>query len=270
MNEMNMKQRMLYSMVAAAFTAGLMASTAVAKGPPPGKGETTLGNKPVGAGDIRPKQHGGGRAGVTSPMRSKFRSPDLGGPQCTDFPGYWCQKTAATWQAACTAAAATALVTADWGDNLTGGGVLKAGKPIRVEMSLTENNNTRAGFNVIKLTPDLEDRLATYGTDGISAFLSTKVFDSGTRLRIEKLNGTATTIYDGPIAAEINSIGAVVYGFNWGTQGGVTAPVAGTYRITFFTKATTITDSIDGVKCVDGKCTSVEVTLTAGGRGGKP
>ena len=257
-------------MVAAAFTAGLMASTAVAKGPPPGKGETTLGNNLSVPATFVPSSTAAGAPALRLPCVLNSEAPTSADPKCTEFPDYWCQKTAATWQAACTAAAATALVTADWGDNLTGGGVLKAGKPIRVEMSLTENNNTRAGFNVIKLTPDLEDRLATYGTDGLSAFLSTKVFDSGTRLRIEKLNGTATTIYDGPIAAEINSIGAVVYGFNWGTQGGVTAPVAGTYRITFFTNATTITDSIDGVKCVDGKCTSVEVTLTAGGRGGKP
>ena len=112
--------------------------------------------------------------------------------------------------------------------------------------------------------------MATYGTDGIPVLLATRVFDSGARLRIEKLNGTATTIYDGPITTEINSIGAVVYGFNWGTQGRVTAPVAGTYRITFFTNATTISKSVDGVICVGGKCTYVDVTLTAGGRGGKP
>jgi len=63
----------------------------------------------------------------------------------------------------------TANVTATWGANLLGEAeALKAGRPIRVEMVLTESGGPaeNPGYVVVNLTPTLEDRLSTYGTDG--------------------------------------------------------------------------------------------------------
>jgi hypothetical protein len=110
---------MLYSVTAAALTV-LMASAAVAKGSPPGKGETTLGNNLSVPATFVPSSTAAGAPALRLPCVLNSEAPTSADPQCTDFPGYWCQKTAATWQAACTAAAATASLTADWGDNPTG------------------------------------------------------------------------------------------------------------------------------------------------------
>lgn len=197
------------------------------------------------------------------------------GPQCTQFPGYWCQKTDATWQAEWKQAA-TASVAAAWGANLLGDAPLKAGRPIRVEMGLTESGgDPGVGYVVNKLTPELDDRLATYGTNGTTQSTSFVVWDAGAMLLVEKCAApdcSATTpnpIFDDVMSAEINSLGKVVYGFNWGTGGKATAAEPGTYRLTFTTNNTTIA-STNGQVCGP-QCTYViiEVTQSAGG-GGPP
>lgn len=157
-----------------------------------------------------------------------------------DFAAYWEQKTDATW----TADAIlwnNARVTADWGDNLTEAPKIKAGHTIRVEMGLLHKRPGMTGFVVENLTPDLPDREATYGTDGTSFLtgaegaLSTRVWDVRGYLKIKKLvDGVAVkTIYSGLMPSELNSIGAVVYGYNWGSMGN--PPAAGTYRLVFQT-----------------------------------
>ncbi len=159
------------------------------------------------------------------------------------YPGYWLQGTTATWSAYCAdVPAATVNVTAQWGSNLKDSTALHAGSPIRVEVSLLDMAATGSpwqGYNVTNLTPNLDDRYATYGTDG-TTFLSdgvnlanqTRVWTTGTTLTITAA-GSATPLVETPMAAEINSGGAIVYGFNWGGGSTGTSTPAGTYTLTF-------------------------------------
>lgn len=203
----------------------------------------------------------------------------------TVYDGYWLQKTTATWSADC-ATAVTASVLADWGDNLTTRPTVAAGKPVRVEVSLLDPAAVgMGGFMITNLTPELADRLATYGTRGVpeDAFTTgdsgaplTRVFDTGATLTIELLDAASvrgqgpvdlayTVIFDGPMTAEINSSGAVIYGYNWGSKGRKNTPAPGTYRITFRTVATTIIGITDtagqNVPTWDATSTSVTVVL---------
>jgi hypothetical protein len=196
---------------------------------------------------------------------------------------YWTQKSTATWSAECqNGSQGPVSVMADWGDNLTGEGKLSAGKPIRVEMRLIEVGGDSAvrGWEVIKLTPDLDDRVATYGTKGDQLSQPFSVFDSGAKLRIEQCADSACSqvsqvIYDGLMSAEVNSTGAVVYGFNWGTMGPTNAPTPGDYRVTFSSNWTAITGVADprASVCVAPESCSylyIKVGQKGGGGGGKP
>jgi hypothetical protein len=203
-----------------------------------------------------------------------------GGPECTLFPGYFCQKTAATWQAPWTTGA-TADVTAGWGANLLGDAPLKAGRPIRVEMVLTELSSAPAdgaanGFVVTNLTPELEDRLATYGTSGTTQSTDVVVFDDGAMLTIEtcadeQCAAATSVVYDGPMTPEINSLGKVVYGYNWGTSGKTGAAQPGVYKLTYWANHSVIKGAPGAQTCaVAYNCTYVIITVTqsAGGGGG--
>lgn len=190
---------------------------------------------------------------------------------------YYEQKTSATWQAEW-AIADSATVMADWGDNLTDAPKLKARQPIRVEMTLyqMEQNGdlsysmaTGEGFRVYKLTDEL-DRLATYGTDGVlTVGMPTRVFDQGATLSIKNVTtdtyviGTATSGV--PMSVEVNSVGGVVYGFNWGTQGRKSTPTAGTYELTFRTVGTSIVAIEDAtalrIPTFDTTSTTLTITL---------
>ncbi|HRK94874.1 MAG TPA: hypothetical protein PK694_01015 [Rhodospirillales bacterium] len=190
------------------------------------------------------------------------------GSQC--MPDYWCQKTDATWQADCTSAA-DATVHADWGDNLISGR-LRAGKPIRVEMNLIDQSPILGdGYMVEKLTDEI-DRLATYGTNGtVMNDANFRVFDSGARVKIECTAGGCLSNFSGidtVMPAEVNSMGNIVYGYNWGTKGPATAPKAGTYKITF-TSVKALISGGEGSSCGD-YCRSVIVNLvqSGGGAGG--
>jgi len=202
------------------------------------------------------------------------------GPECNLFPGYWCQKTAATWQAACTTAlAGTVGVTATWGANLLGSATIGAGRPIRVEMVLTEvgGSPVNPGYRVIKLTDEL-DRLATYGTAGEVVSTDYTVLDVGAKLRIETCEKlgcatiTGTILPDTEFTPEINSLGNVVYGYNWGTKGKTNTPAAGIYKLTFTANNTTIMNAPGAQNCADANCTYVIITVTqsSGGGGGGP
>lgn len=197
------------------------------------------------------------------------------GPKSGEYPAYYLQKTEATWQAECSVASA-ANVTVNWGDNLTSRPVISARQPVRVEVALEQTPATSmTGFVVENLTPDAEDRYATYGTKGIETPFSTvRVFDSGATLRIERVDGPGGVIYEGSIAAEVNSTGSIVYGFNWGVKGKSNRALPGTYLVTFMSKNTTITGVDDGdasEATFTSKSTSVtvEISPSAGRRGGE-
>jgi hypothetical protein len=236
--------------------------------------ETTLGNNlsvpvivaPSATAEDLPVLRGGACGEAVTPV----------GPISTTFPDYYLQKTTAVWQAACSVQnSATAII--NWGDNLTMRPVLSARQPVRIEVAL-ENTpiDPMTGFVVDKLTPELEDRFAIYGTRGVPTdFPTVRVFDSGARLRIERLDGPDGVVYDGPIAAEVNSVGAIVYGFNWGIKGRTERALPGTYRITFFTNRVNLSgvDSSDQSKASFTRgSSSLVITLaaSAGKRGRTP
>ena len=267
-----MKTNKLNLTIALILSGAMATSVAFAKGKP----AVELGNNLSFAAKFVPNTTG------APPLRatcSNALTPPQGS-ECTSFPGYYCQKTDAVWQAACDIAPVGSLnVTATWGANLLGDAPLKAGRPIRVEMVLTESGGTAGpGYVVTNLTPELEDRLATYGTNGTVQNTNYTVWDAGARLKIEKCADEACvqpigTIVDGVATAELNSLGNIVYGYNWGTKGKASAPVAGIYKLTFTANGTTITSAPGAQDCAEGtNCTYVIITVTqaAGGGGGKP
>ncbi len=216
-------------------------------------------------------------AGSTAPT-TRIPCPSLaispgtdGKTPSTEYPGYWLQKTDATWTAECTTTE-SANVTADWGDNLTGEHGVTGNHTIRVEVGLLDMEAIMTGYTVENLTPSLDDRNSTYGTLGdpqavftTGADIFAKVWDPGATLKIEKMNGPtpASTIYDGPMSSEINSTGSVVYGYNWGNKG--SPPGTGIFRLTFTTSpATLITGVADTSAEFTEHSSSLLVNLTDG------
>jgi hypothetical protein len=265
------------SLAVAVLTTPALAAGGSPAGQGPGGGEETLGNNLS-----VPAVFVGGTTGapalrIACADAGDGVAPGVDGvPTSTLYPGYWLQKTAATWSAAC-ATATSASVVADWGDNLTGTTAVAAGKPIRVEVGLLDPAATgRTGYTITKLTPDLADRLATYGTNGdsfasaASGPTTTRVWDPQASLLIETLSGGVPggVVYSGAAVAEINSGGAVVYGYNWGSKG--KPPAAGSYRITFsVSDATTFIGLADGTPRLSytDHSTVLHLTLTSS-RGG--
>ena len=208
------------------------------------------------------------------------KNPGGDGSATSDtFPGYWLQKTAATWTADCAYVPSGPVdVLADWGDNLTNENAPSAGRPIRVEVALlTTPTDPMKGYLVEKLQPDLEDRASAYGTKGteLSTVTGTpaRVWDGSASLKIQRAG--STPVYDGPMSAEINSTGGIVFGYNWGIKGA--PPTPGTYTITFSVNGehANITGSPDAAAVVDSPAsTHLTVTLGSGvggggGRGGR-
>ena len=184
------------------------------------------------------------------------------------FPGYWLQGED-VWQADCmTAPGDTVTARAEWGDNLTSA-PLKAGTPIRTEVGLLADAtlNPMTGFDVEKLTPLLEDRYATYGTNdgsGIASYPEVRVWNSGARLKIVR-DADALVVYDGLFTAELNSTGRVVYGYNW------QKPLAGEYTVTFYAPTVTLGSADAGTlfdSDSDGYVDSVSITVNVGNKGG--
>jgi hypothetical protein len=255
-------------MAIALILSGVMVtSVAFAKGKP----TVELGNNLSFAAKII----GGGGPTLRATCSTTPTPPS--GDKCTLYPEYWCQKTAAVWQAACDNTATSADVAATWGANLLGDASLKAGRPIRVEMVLTESGGSadNPGYVVVNLTPTLEDRLSTYGTNGTAQSTDYTVYDNGARLKIEQCQDEACTVITGTIlpdgiaSAELNSLGNIVYGYNWGTKGKTNAPAAGTYKLTFTANNTTIVSAPGAQNCAAGEnCTYVIITVSPGGSGG--
>ncbi|MGZ8995540.1 MAG: hypothetical protein ACXW3P_03455 [Rhodospirillales bacterium] len=75
-------------------------------------------------------------------------------------------------------------------------------------------------------------------------------------------------VIDTPMPSEVNSMGNIVYGYNWGTKGPATAPKAGTYRITFTSVAAKFSGG-EGQSCGDYcRYVIVNVVQSGGGAGG--
>jgi hypothetical protein len=274
------RSRLITAAVVIGLTS-LSANTIAAKGGKPG-GET-LGNNLSVPAKFVPNTTGAPTLRI--PCGTYAEPGGDGVSPSTVYDGYWLQKTAATWSADCLTAP-TAEVIADWGDNLTNSEAsLAAGRPIRVEVSLLDlSETTLKGFKITNLTPELADRLATYGTrnastDGYTtnnpSVPAARVWDAGAKLNIQKLNSDGSvqaTIFDGPMTAEINSGGSVVYGYNWGTKGKTNSPAVGTYKLTFSTSVATtiigVADLTGNIPVFDDNSTSVTITLSGSTGGG--
>lgn len=208
------------------------------------------------------------------------------------------------WQAECLeydpAVEGALHVTAAWGDNLAGGSAsLKAGSPIRVEMALSAvlpEGETMQGYLVEKLNNDALDRVAPYGTlaegsplaavpetfpgtfqvwdaeEGtfVDKTIGVRVWDGTAYLTIVRDDGME--VYDGPMSAEINSTGSIVFGYNWGSgTGRANKTVAGDYTITF-TVDNVLIDSVNGLDngaaLVDAHTVTFDVTVASSAGGG--
>ncbi|MFC1870959.1 hypothetical protein ACFLYF_00950 [Chloroflexota bacterium] len=229
-----------------------------AKGPPDSHGETIYGNNLSVPAIFVPDTIGAPTLRVEGNEEHQAPGEDDVDPtwveDLDDY--YWLQKTEATWTADWNTQD-TAIVTAEWGANLTDSPNLLERRPIRVEISLLDLAATEmTGYRITNLTPEEDDRLATYSTRGGETddeFVTgsegapyTRVWDADTTLLIKERqeDGSLVTIYqESPMTAEINSIGAIVYCYNWGSKGRKNMPSAGTYRLIFKTStATTIND----------------------------
>ena len=162
---------------------------------------------------------------------------------------YYMQKSEATWSAPCSNRE-RASVRATWGSNLINDRTLRAGRPIRVEMQLTHTSDRAPGYIIENLTPSLPDRRASYGTLGIPdgvEDMAYMVWAADAQLTIETVPPGVRPVYDGPMSAEINSTGKVVYGHNWGIAK-TDAPEPGRYKLVFTipsTNGTVITGADD-------------------------
>lgn len=277
----------MFFVIGAALAAGLIATSAVAKGPGGGPGgggghgggggsgggggETTVANNLSVPAIFVPGTTGGpvtnfacGDAvmpsGDTTTFVAPYDDPEIVGD---GVPGDYYIQGVNKWQASCAVAADdTMSTTGDWGDNLVSA-PLKAGTPIRVEMGLLAvGADPMTGFAVYKLTDEL-DRLATYGTLGtaVTPYPEVRVWNAGATLKIERSDGFV--VYQGAFTAEINATGRVVYGFNW------QKPLAGTYTITFTAPTVLITGADAGTISGDQHSAAIQVNVAAKAGGGK-
>lgn len=266
------RSRVLMILGGAALASALLLSPAAAKygspggGGPPGGGEEEAGNNLSVPAIFVPSM--GLAVGPTCTAGDDTVLPNPA-EMSADFPGYWVQGEA-TWQADCmTAAAGAVSVRAEWGDNLTNA-PLKQRTPIRVELGLLADATLypMTGFPVVKLTPELLDRYATYGTndaDGTTPYTEVRVWTSVANLKIVRSDGLVA--YDGPFSAEINSTGRVVFGYNW------QKPLAGSYTITVTMPDVTVTSVDAGTFTPNQVSLTVDVAQSAGrggSGGGKP
>ncbi len=265
-------RKLAVPIVASALLATVIATPALAKGGPP-DGVEAGNNLSVPTVFVT-----GDATGLIPGTAPTLRVPCLSAPQAPGadgvaaVDGYWLQKTEATWSASCSVVA-DAGVTLDWGDNLTGTTALKAGKVIRVETVLYADGVTGTAYPITNLSPEgTLDRLAVYGTDGTAVTgTAAVVWDHDADFTITNVaTGVSLTV---PATAEINSMGAIVYGYNWGQKGDF-AP-AGEYTITFTVSEDTTIGAVvdwnaDTMSLADHAVT-LDLTLTpkagGGGRG---
>lgn len=267
----------LLSIVGALTVLVLIATTAAAKGP----------GGPGGGGGEEPSEEATNNLSVPAIF---VPSVGVGTPTCTDgddivlptpgaedpidgmYPGYWLQGEDA-WQADCRVTSDILSAAFEWGDNLQFA-PLKQRTPIRVEAGLLADATlqTMMGFGVDNLTPTLEDRNATYGTNdglGIANYPEVRIWNAGVTVSIIR-NADGYVAYSGPFSAEINSTGRIVYGYNW------SKPLAGTYTITVRVPTVVLVsqDAATGglVADADGVVHTATITVnvaeTSGGGGG--
>ena len=270
----------------------LTSATTFAKGKPTTEATNNLSVPAILVGSTNP-------FGLTCPSDAPSVLVTPTGTPSTgyDVPGYYYVQGLNTWRAQCLAGATGQTATAAWGDNLTGA-PLKAGTPIRVEISLDNDTTlTMQGYDVIKLQ-NLLDRESAYGTlatgsteTGFTATPSTfpltktvigedgtpttvtiniRVFDSLATFSIQNLATGSYVVSPGTAAtAEINSTGAIVYGYNWGSgKGKAATAVAGTYRITFTFPQIQLTGTDAGTQ-VGLNEVYLDVTVAASSGGGR-
>jgi hypothetical protein len=208
--------------------------------------------------------------------------PPTGTPQTGyEVPGYfWVQKVH-KWQTQCFNAV-TASATAAWGDNLSGDAKLKVGTPIRVELVLTNTTEypllpTLQGYTVIKLQPNLADRLSAYGhsagspevlpfpTDFPVDFPSASwlVHNQGITFSVLNLDTGVYAVPQGTNpTAEINATGKIVYGYN------LRVSAAGNYRIQFTTTPAVTLTGVDAGGLIDPNNVYIDIVVAPGGGGG--
>jgi len=271
-----MTARVLRGVVGALAVAALVVPAAAAKGPPvdPGEGEETGNNLAVPAlfvGTTTTNDFGLTCDG------SWFLEPQ--GEPTTGFPvaGYYYVQGENGWQATCDYAGSAADVAAAWGDNLGGDARLKVGSPIRVEIGLFAADTTGTGWDVVKLEPEVLDRLSDYGilatSDGSGGWTvdqmetpEKRVWAQGATLTIQN-TGTGEYVTDnGPAGeaagAEINATGRIVYGYN------LRVPETGTYLITYAFPGVTITSNDIGKIGDDGHSVLLDIVVGPGGGNG--
>jgi hypothetical protein len=263
----------------------LLPSAVMAKGPGGGGHEET-GTNNLSVPTI---MIGGGFTGIIcNPINSGEPISTIQYPEGIPLSGYEIDPTAYyyvqgvhTWQADCvTANSATA--TAEWGDNLAGDAMLKAGSPIRVELGLFDDTGLiMQGFDVIKLEPSKLDRESAYGTlaspvpdpdinsityNATAQTLPVRVYDASVTFSVKNVD---TGVYVVPLGsnptAEINATGKVVYGYN------LRVTAAGDYEITFVIPNVDITGVDVGTYTTDslGPDTVTLVITVVSGGGGK-
>lgn len=248
-------------------------------GPPPGRGggsgeTTTANNLSVPTIMITGGGFTGVACGTSATAPSKLVAPS--GEPRNGYPieptSYYYVQGLNPWQAQCYSTA-SASVTADWGDNLTGEGKLSVGSPIRVELGLYNADTTSPamdGYTVVKLDPNALDRESAYGTlatgssaTGFSATATSfsaaeqRVYAAGVTFSIQNTaTGTYAVAPGTPATAEINATGNVVYGYN------LRVSTPGTYAITFtFPSSVTFT-------ATNSSTTSININVTSGRGGG--
>ena len=168
------------------------------------------------------------------------------------------------------------IVTAEWGDNLSGDAKLKVGSPIRVELGLFNSTGAAMdGYIVEKLDENALDREAPYGTlatpDGVGGFAATptsftkvRVFDNAVTLSIQNVATGAYVVPTTKASAEINATGNVVYGYN------LRVSAVGQYLITYTTPSVTIIGADAGEYTDNSVSLVITVIAGGGGGGGKP
>ena len=206
------------------------------------------------------------------PEDASLEAPSTGYP----VDGYYYVQGTHAWQAESTLGVGGEEVYAAWGDNLKGDARLKTGSPIRVEIGLlnTLPDGTMTGWDVIKLEPNLLDRLAAYGTLALGPpFLSdpmeyteVRVYDAGATWTITNVTDPAnpvTVLPETAASAEVNSTGRIVYGYN------LRVPAAGQYLLEFYAPNVTISETDPEAMVVDAHTVVLEINVVpGGGKGG--
>jgi hypothetical protein len=279
------KKRAFHITLAILLILCMMPSAVMAKGPGGGHEETGTNNLSVPTIMI-----GGGFTAITcNPINSEEPNSTIQYPEGIPLSGYEIDPTAYyyiqgvhTWQAECVTAN-SATSTAEWGDNLAGDAMLKAGSPIRVELGLFDDTGlSMQGFDVIKLEPSKLDRESAYGTlaspvtdppdinsityNATAQTLPVRVYDAGVTFSVKNLD---TGVYVIPLlsnpTAEINATGKVVYGYN------LRVTAAGLYEITFVIPNVDITGVDVGTYTTDPSgpdTVTLVITVVSGGGGG--